>query len=341
MEFIKKETNFDFLGIRKIPMAVSALLVLSSVVALFVFKLNLGLDFTGGTLVELNYKSPVETSTVRQQLVSGGFKDAVVQHFGTSRDILVHVPVHSDANSAQLSDQITTILHKAVGEKFLEGKPGQDQRCIVDEKSGKVDSCAVQMRRVEFVGPQVGSELTNKGGLALLITLAAVYVYVTFRFVSWKFAAGAIVAIIHDVMITFGFFSVLQIDFSLSALAAILAVLGYSLNDTIVVFDRIRENYRRMRKGHSDIEVMNAAVNQTLSRTLITSGVTLITVIALYLFGGEIIHSFSIALLVGIVVGTYSSIYIATPIALQLGIQREDLMPVKKEGAAQQDKSYP
>jgi preprotein translocase subunit SecF len=197
------------------------------------------------------------------------------------------------------------------------------------------------MRRVEFVGPQVGDELTNKGGLALIITLAAVFVYVTFRFISWKFAAGAIIAIIHDVMITFGFFSVLHIEFSLSALAAILAVLGYSLNDTIVVFDRIRENYRRMRKGHSDVEVMNSAINQTLSRTLITSGTTLITVIALFLFGGEIIHSFSIALLVGIVVGTYSSIYVATPIVLQLGIQREDLMPVKKEGAGRPDQTYP
>ena len=341
MEFIGKETKFDFLGIRKIPIILSSLLVLSSVIALFVFKLNLGLDFTGGTLVELNYKNPVDTGVLRQQLAEGGIDDAVVQHFGTSKDVLVHIPVHSDVSSAQLSEKLTTILRDAVGEKFVEGKPGQDQRCIVDEKTKKIDSCTVQMRRVEFVGPQVGDELTNKGGLALIITLAAVFVYVTFRFISWKFAAGAIIAIVHDVMITFGFFSVLHIEFSLSALAAILAVLGYSLNDTIVVFDRIRENYRRMRKGHSDVEVMNSAINQTLSRTLITSGTTLITVIALFLFGGEIIHSFSIALLVGIVVGTYSSIYVATPIVLQLGIQREDLMPVKKEGAGRPDQTYP
>ena len=341
MEFIGKETKFDFLGIRKIPIILSSLLVLGSVIALFVFKLNLGLDFTGGTLVELNYKNPVDTGVLRQQLAEGGIDDAVVQHFGTSKDVLVHIPVHSDVSSAQLSEKLTTILRDAVGEKFVEGKPGQDQRCIVDAKTKKIDSCTVQMRRVEFVGPQVGDELTNKGGLALIITLAAVFVYVTFRFISWKFAAGAIIAIIHDVMITFGFFSVLHIEFSLSALAAILAVLGYSLNDTIVVFDRIRENYRRMRKGHSDVEVMNSAINQTLSRTLITSGTTLITVIALFLFGGEIIHSFSIALLVGIVVGTYSSIYVATPIVLQLGIQREDLMPVKKEGAGRPDQTYP
>jgi preprotein translocase subunit SecF len=341
MEFIGKETKFDFLGIRKIPIIMSSLLVAGSIVALFVLKLKLGLDFTGGTLVELSYKDSVDTGALRQQLVKGGIDDAVVQHFGTSKDVLVHIPVHSDISSAQLSENLTKILRDAVGEKFVEGKPGQDQRCIINEKTKQIGSCNVQMRRVEFVGPQVGDELTNKGGMALLITLAAVFVYVTFRFISWKFAAGAIIAIIHDVMITFGFFSVLHIEFSLSALAAILAVLGYSLNDTIVVFDRIRENYRRMRKGHSDVEVMNTAINQTLSRTLITSGTTLITVIALFLFGGEIIHSFSIALLVGIVVGTYSSIYVATPIVLELGIQREDLMPVKKEGAGRQDQTYP
>jgi preprotein translocase subunit SecF len=197
------------------------------------------------------------------------------------------------------------------------------------------------MRRVEFVGPQIGDELTNKGGLAMLATLAAVFVYVTFRFISWKFAAGAIVAVLHDVLITFGFFSLVQLEFSLSVLAAILAVLGYSLNDTIVVFDRIRENYRRMRKGHSDIDIMNSSINQTLSRTLITSGTTLITVLALFFYGGEIIHGFALALLVGIFVGTYSSIYIATPIVLYLGIRREDLMPMKKEGAEQANELLP
>lgn len=341
MQIIGKETNYDFLGIRKIPIILSTLLVAGSLVSLFVLKLNLGLDFTGGTLVELSYKNPVETTALRDQLAAGGITDAVVQHFGTSRDVLVHVPVHADVSSAKLSEQLTDILRDATGEKLLESKPGQDQRCMVDEKSKKVGSCTVQMRRVEFVGPQVGDELTNKGGLALLITLAAVFVYVTFRFISWKFAAGAIIAIIHDVMITFGFFSVFHLEFSLSVLAAILAVLGYSLNDTIVVFDRIRENYRRMRKGHSDVEVMNSSINQTLSRTLVTSGTTLITVVALFLFGGEIIHGFSMALLVGIVVGTYSSIYVATPIVLQLGIQREDLMPVKKEGAGRSDGTYP
>jgi preprotein translocase subunit SecF len=192
--------------------------------------------------------------------------------------------------------------------------------------------CYIQVRRVEFVGPQVGEELTEKGGLALLYTLIAILIYVMFRF-EWRFAVGAIIAIAHDVLLTFGFFSVMQLEFSLSVLAAMLAVLGYSLNDTIVVFDRIRENFRRLRK-ESTVEVMNTAINQTLSRTIITSATTFLTVLALFFFGGEIIHGFAVALMVGIVVGTYSSIYIATPAVLAMGVSREDLMPIKKEGSA-------
>jgi len=331
MKLIPDKTNFDFMGIRKIPIIMSTLLVTASIVSLFVFKLNLGLDFTGGTLVELSYREPVEVTDIRDQLIKDGVEDAIVQHFGTSRDVLIRVPANAELSSAKISEQLTGILRKAVNETFVGGSPGQAQQCSTGE-SKQVAECSIQMRRVEFVGPQIGDELTNKGGLAMLATLAAVFVYVTFRFISWKFAAGAIIAIIHDVLITFGFFSVLHLDFSLSVLAAILAVLGYSLNDTIVVFDRIRENYRRMRKGHSDVAVMNSAINETLSRTLVTSGTTLITVLALFFFGGEIISGFSVALLVGIVVGTYSSIYVATPVVLQFGIKREDLMPVKKEG---------
>ena len=334
MKFFSKKTSIDFLSARKIPIALSLVLVFGSFASLFIYKLNLGLDFTGGTLVELSYQEPVEVNDLRSQLAGGGVADAVVQHFGTSKDVLIRVPVRADTSSAQLSEQLTGILRTANNESLVESKPGQAQQCVTGSNKSIVP-CSIQMRRVEFVGPQIGDELTNKGDLAMLATLAAVFVYVTFRFISWKFAAGAIIAIIHDVAITFGFFSLFQIEFSLSVLAAVLAVLGYSLNDTIVVFDRIRENYRRMRKGHSDIEVMNSAINQTLSRTLVTSGTTLITVLALFFFGGEIIHGFSIALLVGIVVGTYSSVYVATPIVLQLGIRREDLMPVKKEGAEQ------
>lgn len=340
MQFLNKDTNFNFLGVRKIPMVLSVILLIGSFVSLATYKLNLGLDFTGGTLVELSYKKPVEITDLRSQLVTAGVSDAVVQHFGTSRDVLIRIPVRPDTSSAQLSEQLTQILRKAVGETFVRGEPGQAQQCT-SGSSRKILECNIQMRRVEFVGPQVGDELTNKGGLAMLVTLAAVFIYVTFRFISWKFAAGAIIAIIHDVTLTFGVFSVLQMEFSLSVLAAILAVLGYSLNDTIVVFDRIRENYRRMRKGHSDVDVMNTSINQTLSRTLVTSGTTLITVLSLFYFGGEIIHGFSVALLVGIFVGTYSSIYIATPIVLHLGIRRDDLMPVKKEGADQGESLIP
>jgi len=341
MEFIKKDINIDFLGVRRIAVILSVLMVLTSVGSLIVKGLNLGLDFTGGTLLELSYKETVEVNDIRQQLATGGIGDAVVQHFGTSRDVLIRIPVRADKNSAELSEQVTSILRDLSGETLVESKPGQDQRCSYKSVNNKVEACSIQMRRVEFVGPQIGNELTNKGGLAMLATLAAVFIYVTFRFISWKFAFGAIVAVLHDVLITFGFFSLLQLEFSLSVLAAILAVLGYSLNDTIVVFDRIRENYRRMRKGHSDVDIMNSSINQTLSRTLITSGTTLITVLALFFYGGEIIHGFALALLVGIFVGTYSSIYIATPIVLYLGIRREDLMPVKKEGADQAHEPIP
>ena len=341
MEFIKNDINIDFLGVRRIAVILSILLIVISAGSLVFKKLNLGLDFTGGTLLEMSYKDTVEVNDIRQQLASGGINDAVVQHFGTSRDVLIRIPVRADKNSAQLSEQVTTVLRQQSGETLVESKPGQDQRCSYKSDSNRIEVCSVQMRRVEFVGPQIGDELTNKGGLAMLATLAAVFVYVTFRFISWKFAAGAIVAVLHDLLITFGFFSLLQLEFSLSVLAAMLAVLGYSLNDTIVVFDRIRENYRRMRKGHSDIDIMNSSINQTLSRTLITSGTTLITVLALFFYGGEIIHGFALALLGGIFVGTYSSIYIATPIVLYLGIQREDLMPVKKEGADQAQETLP
>ncbi|MFQ5936115.1 MAG: protein translocase subunit SecF, partial [Acidiferrobacterales bacterium] len=222
------------------------------------------------------------------------------------------------------------VLRKARNEVTVESRPGEAQKCTHGATKALVD-CHVQVRRIEFVGPQVGSELVEKGGLALIYTLIAILVYVLFRF-EWRFAVASIVAVAHDVLVTFGFFSLTQIEFSLPVLAATLAVLGYSLNDTIVVFDRIRENFRRMRRAKV-VDIMNSSINQTLSRTIITSGTTMLTVLALFFLGGEIIHGFSTALIVGIVVGTYSSIYIATPVVLALGISREDLMPAKKEEA--------
>lgn len=325
MEFFKRTTRIDFIGKRRVFLTLSAVTSLAVVVLLVVRGFNFGLDFTGGTLVELGYAKPVEVAAVRDRLARAGMADAVVQHFGTSRDVIVRVPLREQKASLEVSGRIVEVLREAEGEKLIQSRTGEAQRCA---RGGTIASCTVQVRRVEFVGPQVGRELAEKGGLALLYTLIAILIYVMFRF-EWRFAVGAIIATAHDVLLVLGFFSLTQMEFSLSVLAAVLAVLGYSLNDTIVVYDRIRENYRRMRKESSE-EIMNAAVNQTLSRTIVTSGTTILTVVALFLFGGEIIHGFSVALLVGIVIGTYSSIYVATPAVLMLGVSRADLIKPKK-----------
>lgn len=329
MKIFNKTTHIDFIGNRRLPIAASVILVIATFIILYTRGLNFGLDFTGGTLVELSYAETVQVAPIRKQLADAGLTDTVVQHFGTSRDIMVRIPVSKDSNSSALSNQVIETLRQHVGDRLLTSRPGKAQRC--SDSKNKIIDCHIQVRRVEFVGPQVGEELTEQGGLAMLYTLIAILAYVMFRF-EWRFAVGAIIAISHDVFLTFGFFSLLQLEFSLSVLAAILAVLGYSLNDTIVVFDRIRENFRKMRKG-STIDIMNTSINQTLARTIITSTTTMLTVLALFFLGGEIIHGFAIALMVGIVVGTYSSIYVATPAVLAMGISREDMMPVKKEGA--------
>ena len=330
MQVFSQKTRINFIGSSRIPVIVSVLLLLATIVLLFVRGLNFGLDFTGGTLVEVAYDTPTEVTTVRQVLEQNGIREAVVQHFGTSRDLLVRLPLRGEEDSAALSSRVVEILRQAIGERAVPVPAGVAQSCM--REGGKEPSpCRLQVRRVEFVGPQVGDELTNKGGLALLYTLIAILIYVMFRF-EWRFAVGSVIAIAHDVLLTFGFFSLTQLEFDLPVLAAILAVLGYSLNDTIVVFDRIRENFRKLRKT-TVTDIMNISINETLSRTIITSGTTLLVLLALFFFGGEIIRGFSIALIVGVVVGTYSSIFIATPSVLALGISREDMMPVKKEGA--------
>jgi preprotein translocase subunit SecF len=334
MEIIKKQTHIDFIGKRRLPMGLSMLLNVLTLVALFVFGLNFGLDFTGGTLVELSYAEAADVTQVRQTLANNNFGDAVVQRFGTARDLMVRLPVKDGADSAKTNAKVVAALRATQNEREVESRPGQAQRCIVGESKAPVD-CRIQVRRVEFVGPQVGEELVEKGGMALLLTTIGVLIYVIFRF-EWRFAVGAIAATAHDVFLLFGFFSVTQMEFSLTVLAAIMAVLGYSLNDTIVVFDRVRENFRKMRKSTAT-EIMNAAINQTLARTIITSGTTLLTMFALFFYGGEIIHNFSLAMIVGILVGTYSSIFIATPVTLALGITREDMMPVKKETTQEQE----
>ncbi len=334
MEFFKKQTKIDFLGGRRVPMILSVFLVAATIVSLVVNGLNFGLDFTGGTLVEINYSEPAEITQVRQNLEASGIGDAVVQHFGTTRDVLVRLPVTEDKNSVALSNEVIEALRRAAGERFVSAEADKTQLCMM-EGGTEPEPCRLQVQRVEFVGPQIGGELAYNGGLALLYTLIAILIYVMFRF-EWRFSVGSVIATAHDVLLTFGFFSLTQMEFSLSVLAAILAVLGYSLNDTIVIFDRIRENFRKMRKSNV-MEILNTSVNQTISRTIITSGTTLMVLLSLFFFGGEIIHGFSVALIVGIIAGTYSSIYIATPAVLALGVSREDMLPVKKEGAEQQD----
>jgi len=328
MEFLKRDTQFNFLGKRRLAGMISLALIVLGVASLLIRGLNFGIDFTGGTLVEVSYKDSVTVEKVREQLKSAQFDDARVQYFGTSRDILVRLPIRSVDNSAAISSEIMEILRLPFLETLAESPQGGVQQCMSELGLGE---CKVQMRRVEFVGPQVGGELTEKGGLAMIYALIGILIYVAWRF-EWRFALGAVAALVHDVLITISIFSLFGLEFSLPVLAALLAVIGYSLNDTIVVFDRIRENFRKMRKG-GVLEVMNSSINQTLRRTILTSLTTLLVVVTLLLIGGEVIKGFSFALFIGILVGTYSSIFIASPVVLGLGISREDMLPVKKEEA--------
>ncbi len=304
MQILNKGTQIDFMGKRKIAMMLSLALVIGSLVTLAMRGLDFGIDFTGGTLIEVAYPDAVDLGGIRDVLENAGFNDVQVQHFGTARDVLIRIAPRADTASAKLSEDVLTAL------------AGADP--------------AVEKRRVEFVGPQVGDELTEQGGLAVLYSLIGILIYVALRF-EYRFSVGAVVALVHDVTITLGLFSLLQVEFDLTVLAAILAVIGYSLNDTIVVFDRIRENFRKMRKGTPE-EIMNASINQTLSRTLMTSGTTLMVLLALFFLGGEIIHAFALALIVGIFVGTYSSIFVAGALSLALGVSKSDLMVLEKEG---------
>ncbi len=327
MQILNKKTSIDFLSMRNVTMLISALLIVASIVGLAVRGLNFGIDFTGGTLVEVGYSEAVKVESVRATLTEAGYSDAVVQHFGTARDVMIRLPAVDRENAAGISGDIMKTLRSASNEVLAGTPDGQNtaQQCV---SNGTTAACQVQMRRVEFVGPQVGDELANQGGLAMIYALIGILIYVAFRF-KWQFSLGSIVALVHDVVITLGMFAVFQFDFSLSVLAAVLAVIGYSLNDTIVVFDRIRENFRKMRKGDR-FDVVNAAINDTLPRTILTSLTTLFVVLTLFIFGGEVLHGFSIALLIGIIVGTYSSIFIASPSVLMLGIQREDMLEVEK-----------
>ena len=306
MDFFENLPHVNFMSRRKPFMALSAVLVLLSLASVLGGMLKFGIDFTGGTVVELLYPQPADLGGIRNALAGSDFKDALVQNFGSTRDVLIRMVPKKGMTSSQISSQILDLL-KGVGG----GKP--------------------QLKRVDFVGPQVGSELKENGGLALIFALIGILIYVAARF-EMRLAFGAVVATVHDTVITLGLFTLTGMDFDLVTLAGVLAVIGYSVNDTVVVYDRIRENFIKMRKGTPE-EIVNLVMNQTLSRTLMTSGATLLSVIALYLFGGKVIHGFSFVLLVGILVGTYSSIYVASAMALTLGFSRADLLPVKKEGA--------
>lgn len=303
MRALSKPTDINFLGVRKITGAFSLLLVIVSLVSLSVNGLNFGIDFTGGVIVEVEYPEAADLNAIRSALDEGGFEGAVVQNFGSASGVLVRLLPQDDQSSAQLSAKILSTLQKDV--------PG------------------VQLRRIEYVGPQVGDELAINGGLALIWALGCIFLYIVLRF-HWKFSAGAVIALTHDVIITLGAFAIFRWEFDLAVLAALLAVIGYSLNDTIVVFDRCRENFRRKSSG-DEVYTMNRAINEMLSRTVMTSFTTLLVLIALQFLGGDALAGFSEALIIGVVVGTYSSTYVAGASALALGLRRTNLIPVQIE----------
>lgn len=304
METVRTKFNFNFMARRKLTSFISAAFILFSIISLAFNGLNFGIDFTGGTLVEVSYKQAADTKKIRNVLGDSGYDDAIVQYFGSANDILIRVPLRENVSGEYITDDLLKLLSQ-------EGKHPE-------------------LRRVEFVGPQIGEELRDDGGLAMLYALMGIFIYVALRFQKYL-SVGAIAALVHDVIITLGFFSVFQIEFDLTVLAAILAVIGYSLNDTIVIFDRVRENFRKLREETSHT-VFNISLNETLSRTIITGVTTLLVLFSLFIFGGETIRGFSVALIVGVIVGTYSSIYVASPVVLSLGIKKIDFMPVQKEG---------
>jgi len=301
-----KTTNINFIGNRNIALIFSGVLMLISMGSLAVRGLQMGIDFTGGTLIEVGYQKAADLTVLRNTLDAEGFSDATVQNFGTAKDVLIRLKPQEGVSNVELSSKVLEAINKNTAEP-------------------------ASVRRVEFVGPQVGDDLAEDGFLALLYSTIGILIYIAWRF-EWKFSAGAVLATFHDVIVTLGLFSVLGLEFDLTVLAAVLALIGYSLNDTIVVYDRIRENFRALRNKSTE-EIMNISVNVTLSRTIMTSLTVFLVLVSLFFLGGAVIHNFSIALLFGVVFGTYSSIFIASPMALMLGISPEDLMIPVKEGA--------
>jgi preprotein translocase subunit SecF len=315
MDLFSKITNVDFMGKRRFTAAFSAVLMIGSLILIIpgVRGLNFGIDFTGGVLLELAYPGPAALPDIRERLAGSGFGDAQVQNFGTASDVMIRILPREGIDNKTVSEQIIAVL--------------------------KAGDPAVQLRRTEFVGPQVGEELTEQGALAILFAMLMITAYIMLRY-QWKFALGAILATLHDPIVTLGFFALTGITFDLSVLAAMLAIIGYSVNDTIVVFDRIRENFRKIRRGEPEA-VMNISINETLSRTIMTSFLTMLMVIAMLFVGGETLRGFSAALTVGIVIGTYSSIFVASALALALKASAADLMPPKQEKGEGEADSMP
>lgn len=303
MRLIKHDTRINFLGHRYIAFVLSGIMMAVAIGSIATQGLALDVDFTGGVIVEVTYPEAVELNNVRTALAGGGYPDASVQLFGSTTDVIIRLGPQETKDTATVSNEIMAAL--------------------------QADTSGVQLRRVEFVGSQVGDELVNKGSLALLYTIIGILIYVMIRF-HWKLAAGAVVALAHDVIFTAGVFSLFQLDFDLTVLAALLAILGFSVNDTVVVFDRQRENFRRMRKADT-FTVMNVSINETLARTVMTSLTVFLADLALLVFGGDSVHGFALAMMIGTLVGTYSSVYIASGIGLHFGVVKEDIYPPKED----------
>lgn len=303
MEFFRFKRDIPFMSWGKYTTTISLVTFIVSVFFLVTKGLNLGVDFTGGTVMEVSYTQPVDLNRIRGTLIKLGMADASVQNFGTSRDVLIRLPAKADMSSAKLSETVITAL--------------------------RVDDEAAELRRVEFVGPQVGKELVENGALALLIVALGIVAYLAIRF-EWKFGVSGIIANLHDVVIILGFFAFFQWEFSLTVLAAILAILGYSVNESVVVFDRIRENFRKMRRA-SVAQVIDNAITRTMSRTIITHGSTQMVVVSMLLFGGESLHYFALALTIGILFGIYSSVLVASPLLMLLGVSRKDIVKPEKK----------
>ncbi|STY28794.1 protein-export membrane protein SecF [Legionella wadsworthii] len=299
MEFFNPNSSVDFMGARRWTAMFSILIFVLSIGALAIHGLKWGLDFTGGTQIEVTYPSAADLPAIRESLNKAGFKEAQVVSYGTSKDVLISIAPREDKEQTRLVDQVMSALPGAV------------------------------KQRVDFVGPQVGQELATKGALAVVVSLLATMIYIAMRF-EYRLAVSSAVALVHDPVLILGVFAFFGIEFDLKALAGLLAVIGYSLNDTIVVFDRVRENFVKIRRA-SSIEIMNISINQTLSRTIMTSMLTLFVVVALFVYGGEAIHGFSLALIIGIIIGTYSSIYVAGALAVAMGLDRKDFMPSQRK----------